>query len=283
LPGLALFAAGRGIEYGAFHSHRPYFMRIGGNTMKKHSGDPNAVTKRICWKMLALACVLVTSAARAAFVYDANADFVPNLPNPNGVWTYGYTPTLGGAFVPLAQYSTSSIAFFWETNLSANAPSIAKFTANANGALIGETTLHGGPNGEYCVLRFTTPVAGAYDVLASWRGPGDIGNSDLHLLLNSNSGSPLGFTNSTNTSGTIQLSGLLLNAGDTVDMSVGTLGSFLNDTTPVNLLISTAAGAVPEQSSLVVFGMVTVLGGFVARKKLLKQLGMALEPPAKKR
>jgi hypothetical protein len=203
--------------------------------------------------LIGLAIGLIsTGSSRAATVYDANADYVPNVPNPNGVWTYGYTTTLGGAFVTHSQYVTSPNFFDWVTPLAGNAPAWGKHITNFNGAVAGETVLHGGPNGEYAVLRFTTPVAGAYDVLASWRGPGDSGDTDLHLLLNSNSGSPLGFTNSTHTSGTIPVSNLLLNAGDTIDMSLGTLGSFFFDTTPVNLVVTRV---IPEPSSVLLLSV----------------------------
>jgi hypothetical protein len=146
---------------------------------------------------------------------------------------------------------------------------IGKLTANVNGGLIGETIMHGGPNNEYEVLRFIAPVAGVYDVLASWRGPGDGGDTDLYLLLNSNSGSPLGFTNSTTTTGTIQVNSLLLSAGDTIDLSLGTLGSFLSDTTPVNLIIT--QNPVPEPSALGMLG-IGIAGLLMLRQKCRRRV-----------
>jgi hypothetical protein len=214
------------------------------------SAGANAAMKQTCWMIcfsMALASVFVSS-TRASSVYDANADFTAGSTNPNSVWTYGYTAILGGSFITHGEYYTDSVGFAWRTNLSSGAPAFNHFNVGGiAGALAGETTLHPGPNNEYAVLRFTTPVAGSYDVVASWRGPGDFGETDLQLLLNSNTGSPLGFTNSTTLSGTIQLSSMLLNVGDTIDLSVGTLGNFLSDNTPVNLTITQS---IPEPSGL---------------------------------
>ena len=177
----------------------------------------------------------------SAFAYDANVDFVPNSPNLNDVWSYGYTTSLGSAFIPHAEHFSTSDAYGWRTNLGFGAPAFTYFTSPGFGILAGETSLHGGPNNEFSVLRFTTPATGSYDLLATWRGPGDTGNTDLYLLKNNNGGSPLGSSTSTTISGMIQLPNVSLVAGDTIDLVLGTGGDgFFSDNTPVNLQIMPA-------------------------------------------
>jgi hypothetical protein len=182
-----------------------------------------------------------TANPASAFAYDANVDFVPNSPNPNDVWSYGYTTSLGGAFTPHLEHFSTSDAYGWRTNLGFGAPAFTYFTSPGFGILAGETSLHGGPSNEFSVVRFTTPATGPYDLLATWRGPGDTGNTDLYLLKNSNGGSLLGSTTSTTISGMIQLYNVSLVAGDTIDLDLGTGGDgFFSDNTPVNLQITSA-------------------------------------------
>ena len=70
-----------------------------------------------------------SSPVRGQVIYDANAAFVPNSPNPNGVWTYGYTSTLGGTFNNFAEYFTSAITYGWRTNISSSVPAFSYFTS----------------------------------------------------------------------------------------------------------------------------------------------------------
>jgi hypothetical protein len=204
--------------------------------------------------------------AHAITIYDANADFAPNSHNPNGVWKYGYSTTLGGSLVQFSEYFTDSFGFGWHTNLSAGVPQFIHFNSAGLGVLPGEASLHGGPNGEYAVLRFTAPTPGSYDILASWRGPGDSGDTDLYLL--QNSALTLGSTSSTTTSGMIQVSALALDAGHTIDLAVGTKGSFISDNTPVNLVITQL---VPEPSSFFLVLFSALLVRYSSRKWVEKK------------
>ena len=79
-------------------------------------------------------------------IYDATADFTPGLPNPNGVWSYGYTTDLSTALTPFASYGADATAFGWSTNLSLGAPSIFKLTGPfVGGTAPGDLILHPGP------------------------------------------------------------------------------------------------------------------------------------------
>src|ERR1043166_9129870 len=62
------------------------------------------------------------------FAYDANVDFVANSPNPNGVWRYGYTSSLGSAFNLFNEYVSGAQGYAWRTNLAQGAPNFSHFT-----------------------------------------------------------------------------------------------------------------------------------------------------------
>jgi hypothetical protein len=222
--------------------------------------------RRLASRPRALVILLLTVALRhagTASAHDANADFVPNSPNPNGVWQYGYTTSLGSGLIPFNEYISNSNAYGWRTNISSGAPVFAHFDTSFAGVLAGETALHGGPNGEFAVLRFTTPSTGVYDISATWRGPGDVGNTDLYLLKNSNSGSPLDSTASTTISGMFQLNNVLLLAGDTIDLALGIGGdNFFSDSTPVNLQIN----LVPEPASAILAAALLALATLLRRR-----------------
>jgi len=217
-----------------------------------------------------LRAVVLLAAAFAqvgtAVAYDANADFPPGALNPNGVWRYGYTTSLGSAFILHNEYATNSAAYGWRTNIASFAPAFFHTNTVINGMLPGEIGLHGGPNGEFSVLRFTTPTTGLYDISASWRGPGDLGNTDLYLLKNSNGGSPLAGTGSTTISGGFaSIFSMPLVAGDTIDLALGTGGDGFNfDSTPVSLQITPVPE--PAAATLIVAALLS-LAAMPARRR----------------
>ena len=59
----------------------------------------------------------IGSAARAAMVWDAAADF-SSIDNPNGVWSYGWSATLGGTFILDTDFQVFSGLDQWRSNLS---------------------------------------------------------------------------------------------------------------------------------------------------------------------
>ena len=61
---------------------------------------------------MAAAFLAVTCFAQT-ILYDATADFTPNLPNPNGVWAYGYTTDLSAALTPFAWPHSGYAARYW--------------------------------------------------------------------------------------------------------------------------------------------------------------------------
>lgn len=92
--------------------------------------------------------------------YDATADF-SSLNNPNGVWSSGYTISLGSSFVLYDQFTSSSDIHAW-TSSTASGVNFEKNmgTTTQFGIQPGQISLHPGAANEFSVLRFTVPTAG---------------------------------------------------------------------------------------------------------------------------
>ena len=122
----------------------------------------------------------------------------------------------------------------------------------------------------YVVLRFTVPSTANYSIFAQGLA-GDIGDTDLSVLRNSNAGSALFFAPTTDTNLSFNTT-VALAAGDTIDLVVGNKGSFLNDSTgAVFTLTNVGAISAPEPGSVVLF----TLGGLVwiVRRRVRGSLG----------
>jgi hypothetical protein len=197
--------------------------------------------------------------ANADVVYDAAKDFSVVNGNPNGVWTYGYSLTLGG---PLILNNNSGTNFqgsgiqFWNTNIAANDPFVGY---NPTSQLItlgpiqvqpGQLFFHPGPNDEFETVRFRAPAAGgSFQLVTGFVGVDTTGTTtDVHVLLNGVSQ----FSGLINGFGSKQAysTTLTLRAGDILDFAVGygSDGNFLDDSTGLSAVISPTA--VPEPSTL---------------------------------
>jgi hypothetical protein len=168
--------------------------------------------------------------------YDANRDF-SLASNPNGAWSYGALPGIGGAFTPLAATHVQSAANgvevqSWELQLYSEPAvfcntSAQTATSGENGTYPPGTIWffagYPGSGHNLGAIRFTLPAGedGTYRVEAAVQhyldGP-PAGDTDFHVAKN---GAELfgqflapmdraGYTNA-----------LLLAAGDTIDFLVG--------------------------------------------------------------
>ncbi len=225
-------------------------------------------------KILGVLLFLGSVPAANAQTYDPAADFSPTS-NPNGVWSYGWTQTLGSTFNLDAIHENASGLDFWEGSVHTGAgfppgnfPNIGHNGTNStityNGAIPvapGHLTLHPGPDGEYSVIRFTAQAKGIYSLSSTFTGLDPRPTStDVHVLMNASSifdGSVTAFGSGPSFSDT-----LALKAGDIIDFAVG-YGSnhtYNSDTTglnaslrPVpapNALLTTLMGAVPGATLL---------------------------------
>ena len=227
------------------------FRRTDLNRATAHEKD-TTVKKQLFLALTALTLGLLTLAPLAqAQTYNATPDFSIMNGNPNGVWAYGFSTTLGGA---MTLFDTTDNSFpFWKHSIvqSLGTPTIGRNDTGAvfAGVPVGSLLLHPG-QAEFVVLRFTAPSTANYNLL-SQAFAGDGGDTELYLLRNSNAGSPLFFAPTTNIDPMFNTT-LALAAGDTVDLVIGNKGNFLFDSTPANFILQNVGSAsAPEPGTLV--------------------------------
>jgi hypothetical protein len=243
---------------------------------------------------LSVLILLSTAAPRASadLTFNAAADF-STASNPNGPWSYGTTgPTLTG---PFALFSTLELnidgAAGWngwvgtESQFGDHFPAVSKNTTNVtltppNTVLLpGEMILHPAPDssfggdGAYAVVRFTAPAAGVFslDTVFEGRSPTNEGfpegtTTDVHVLLNGVSlfdGAVNGFGPSSDQSFATSLN---LHVGDRIDFAVGigSDGSFLNDSTGLDAIIT---NAVPEPSTATMTSILAICSGLAVWRR----------------
>ncbi|PWU11253.1 MAG: hypothetical protein C5B50_23750 [Verrucomicrobia bacterium] len=179
------------------------------------------------------------------FLYDPALAF-SIFSNPAGVWSYGFSATLGSPFNFCAAPLRVLGAEVWQTSLYGGPPSVW-FNGTTGVVMVGTMIfrpgglgLQPGPNGEDSILRFTAPSAGIYEVLAAYFGIDTIGTStDVHVLTNGVSAFDGAVNGSGPGSGSTNFSIFSLKAGDSVDFAVGVGpdGSFYADATGLSVQI----------------------------------------------
>jgi hypothetical protein len=199
-----------------------------------------------------------------AAIFDPAAAFSPSS-NPNGVWSYGYSLTLGGPMV-LYPYITVDNGVDRLTTEDNILPGILHnptrgvvlleptFTAAIPP---GDLLLHPGPANEFSILRFTAPADGQYAVAGLFYGDDLVGTTtDVHLLVNGSivfDGAVDGFGLGTGPSFSMTEE---LKAGDHLDVIVGygSNGNFSYDSTGVSMQVATGTDSpspkLPNWSSL---------------------------------
>jgi len=228
-------------------------------------------------KVFLLAAIAIGCTARSSIAqtFDASADF-SFTDNPNGVWRYGWSETLGSEFNLFSQvgHPISSSIDAWNSPELFSVPSIEY---NNTGTIVsdpalrifqpGQVALHPGSIGQYSILRWIAPEAGDYTLNASFMGLDTNGGStDVNVLLNGESlfgdfvvgfgaASMKSFANT-----------IAVSSGDIVDFAVGYGQNFTfwNDTTGVNATISKlepeAPSPVPEPTSIAALATAISLG-----------------------
>jgi hypothetical protein len=222
-----------------------------------------------------LLCLVVVALPQAALAYDAAADFSTSS-NPNGVWSYGWSTTLGSAFNLDTSNTTAAYGLTglggWLSNQSAegvpyilrnstvNPITVAAFTTYQPGQLALNMNVS-----QYAVLRWTAPSAGQFSLAATFSGLSLVGDSaDVHIQLNSVSifdSTVFGSPSPTSFSATLTLA-----SGDHIDFAVG-FGSDGNDHEDTTGLAATIV-AVPEPSTL---GLVGAALGCLLSLRFLKR------------
>jgi hypothetical protein len=237
--------------------------------------------------LMATAIVGFAASPSLALTFNAAADF-STTNNPNGVWRYGWSQTLGSVFNQLSQTDTVCDGKLnrWIGSFSSNPywdnPAVGHNNTGSTlncgtGQLPGdEVLLHPGANGQYSILRWVAPETGTYSLSTKFAGADFVGptTTDVHVLRNGISI----FNDLVNGFGAASaksfINTLSLNTGDIIDFAVG-FGSnqtFWFDTTSVAATISTSTptppASVPEPTSalsLLAFGVFGA--GFLLRRK----------------
>ena len=211
--------------------------------------------KHVCAALFAVS--LATAPLAHAVVFDAATDFSV-ASNPNGVWTHGYSSTLGGT-LNLYDQGFDAGTLTWRSTVVQflGAPADVRRSD-------GTAAFHPGPNGEYSVFRFTAPSLGMYDLDVTFTSGDPRGGTttDVHVL----QGISSLFSGNINSSSLTAsfVASLALAANDIVDFAVGTGGDgFFFDSTNIAATLTSAA-VVPPPSGVPVPASLALLGSGLA-------------------
>jgi hypothetical protein len=203
--------------------------------------------------------------------YDVNADYLAGYSagsNPNGVWSYGWIPSLTGPLTLYANtgvlpYGNNGFDMWYDPTFGMQQPSIYKnvggYYSDANidipaGALI----LHGRSltsGSDFSSALFTAPTSGTYDLSTTFTGcqPGEL--ASVYVLDNGATlfGLSVGSLQSQNYSTSLNLA-----AGDVVTFAVGYVdnASTAGDSVALDATITEAPE--PTSLALLMFGGVAL-------------------------
>ncbi|MEJ2406273.1 MAG: PEP-CTERM sorting domain-containing protein, partial [Candidatus Thiodiazotropha sp.] len=234
--------------------------------------------------LLTTAIIVCVSFGSSASAYSITDDFTTSQ-NPNGVWTYGWLDSLGGAFTTYDQLTTEtfgSTISIWKDSSSpggrGDAPAIA---INSSGATYtgwagthvfqtGWAAFHPGINGYISDYRFTAPDAGIYNIAFDFEGADSwtYGPTSTQVFIRTNTDilysefiTGSGYQSRRSFSGTVSLS-----EGQVLDIGVMDGGNgFYNDLTAIRGRI--AAVPVPGTYAMMLAGL-GVIGGVARRRSI---------------
>lgn len=216
----------------------------------------------------AMLVAMVLSAGPAFADTWVASDGFSQTSNPNGVWSFGYQATLGGALTRYNSVINSTPGIWaWCKNSTVDAAgnvdkNVTSSPVDAQGAywLPGQLTFHPGPTNEYAIVRWTAPNSGIMNIAVTFTGQnyGTGTTTDVHVL----NGSTALFNGTINgygggghanygSSPMQTYSGIVsVAAGGTIDFAVGSGGNgFSYDLTGVSATIS-SVGATYNVSSI---------------------------------
>jgi PEP-CTERM motif-containing protein len=189
---------------------------------------------------------------------DVAADF-SSTDNPNGVWRYGWSETLGSPLVLSTSPRTRDGVDTWPGDLAPDGNPAEYHNGTQDLILLGggarfepgQFGLHPGPDGQYAVVRYTAPDSGSTLITAEFSGQDTTGtSSDVHVLFNGLSLLDAFVEGNGNASIVPFDRTLSLKEGDTIDFAVGfgSNGTFFGDSTA--LAASIQLNPVPEPGTL---------------------------------
>ena len=165
--------------------------------------------------------------------------------NPNGVWNYGWSSTLGSTFNPGIAFVRSGLKG-WAGGIAPdknpsvlhNGNTFPVSLANNLSIPAGALVMHPGPNDEKQIVRWTAPSSGTYTIKATFTRM-HTGGTDVHILLNGSSifsGAVIAQSQLASFSSALAN----VNTGDTIDFVVGFGGdrNYFSDSTRVQAVIT---------------------------------------------
>ena len=158
-----------------------------------------------------------------------------------GPWTFGWAPANKlGDFTPYDKLTVVpgvSVGMAGKADLPAVWRNMGK--AESYGVAPGEVSLHGGPNQEMSIARWTSPLTGKVHVAGAF-GAGHGGTVDVYIVKVSRGEVAVLIKKAA--TGTAEPFDLLVpvRAGDKLDFIVGTAGSHSSDNTPLSVRIMPA-------------------------------------------
>jgi len=123
---------------------------------------------------------------------DVAGDFSPSN-NPNGVWHYGWSTTLGSPFAISTDPGVRDGIDLWGGDLEPFGNPAEYHNGTSSVVVLGTTAvfdpgqfaLHPGPDGEYAVVRYVAPEAGAASIESLFTGMDIFGTTtDVHVVFN---------------------------------------------------------------------------------------------------
>ena len=167
-------------------------------------------------------------------VYSAAVNF-SSTANPNSIWSYGYSYSLGGTFSPYTlagtTYLSGEVGWFGPIP-GCCAPGYPLVVAQPN-VIPAVLDMGPGPN-SYTIVRWTAPNRGVWDVVGNFFGTG-FTTGDVHVLHN---GSPV-FNSPVIGSSVASFSlSIRLKPGDTLDFAAGPGPDGNNDGDPTGFSVT---------------------------------------------
>lgn len=194
--------------------------------MNHRNGPIRAAGRRL----LTLSLVSIALCVRAS-PFDATSDFSITNGNPNGAWSYGWSPTDFSAFTLFTNSGLGGgVNPQWNGWYVDDTPVVWLNGSGApiNGVQPGQLALHPGPGNEPCVLRWTAPMTGHCTITGRFFA-GDSGTMQVAVRR----GSQVLWQQAD--SGTFDLSASLA-AGEAIDFAV--YGGYAFGSTPLTAVIS---------------------------------------------
>jgi hypothetical protein len=174
--------------------------------------------------LLSLGVIVRPSTAQT---YNAAENFSISS-NPNGVWSYGWSTTLGSAFnldsSNTTAYSGTSGLNGWLSSLAPDGSPLVLENVSTNPVTManstfqpGQLALGPGQNLQYSVLRWTASSSGTFSINATFSGLSFLGDtSDVHIL---HDGVSIFNSNVTGSPSPVSFSGPVnITVGDTIDI-----------------------------------------------------------------